>query len=706
MCSHDAYCCLSLPLPGRVPELAGGQLVIIRMSVVTPLFQADHKSTRTPLSPSARVAIAVQIFGLMLVGALGVLDLLPPWAMVLGFALSLLFGWLILTRSLPSSADADAADSSTAKALRQLEQLELTRYRQLVQFANDMFSWHDADGSLRYVSPNVRRLLGYDPAELLGQQMFRLIHPDDLANVHLARADLLAERKPLPVTFRIINRDGVWVWLEMFARLFDLGEGKTRIVGVSRDISLRREAEAMLRESERFKALFDLARDGLFLIDARGRIVEANREAARELGYHRMHLIGMPLADLLSPDDLNEALRNWQEYFDRIQDGSAEQVELRLLCADEQDKWMDATFSPITQEGRPLLLLAVRDVTERRRDALHLQESLAALRLLHNRLYGIIEGSDDLIAALDNGFHLIAFNRAFKQTFEQHLQIPIELGFNLLQFLVNDPEQMASSFISLQRALAGEVFVDIETIVVDDEIREYEVKYSPIRDEIGDVVGAAYVARDVTTRLKAERGLKTALEHLEQARQETEQANLQLMQANGELLRKANQDGMTSIANRRYFDEYLANEWRRAVRQHEPIALIFADVDFFKKYNDHYGHQAGDDCLRQVAQTMAQQLRRPADLLARYGGEEFVVLLPGTSLPGAVFIAESMRMAIERLGLPHVASETANCVTLSLGVASIVPTEAMAEGFLIYGADQALYIAKKSGRNRVHGNPL
>ena len=687
-----------------------GKFIVVTPSVFRmPVITSTQHKTSAPAGPANvggyRIAAAVQAFGLVLLALLGMTGTLPLWALLCGFGLSLLAGWAVFWRAANAAAIA-GRDTGVTAALQQMDQLELTRYRQLVQFANDMFTWHDADGSLHYVSPNVRRLLGYDPAELLGQQMFRLIHPDDLASVHLARADLLAERNPLPITFRIVNRDGVWVWLEMFARLFDLGEGKTRIVGVSRDISLRREAEALVRESERFKALFELARDGLFLIDSRGRIVEANREAAHDLGYHRMHLIGMPLADLLASDAGNDCLLQWHDYFESIQNGRPEQVDAVLIAAGDQHKWVEATFSPISQEGRPMVLLAVRDVTERRQDAIQLQESLGALRVLHNRLYGIIEGSDDLIAALDNGFHIIAFNRAFKQTFEQHLRVPIELGFNLLQFLANDPEQMASAFISLQRALAGEVFTDIETIVVAERVREYEVKYSPIRDEIGGVVGAAYVARDVTGRLHAERELKTALENLQQARHETEQANRQLTEANSELLRQANQDGMTSIANRRYFDEYLAHEWRRAVRQHEPLALIFADVDHFKKYNDHYGHQAGDDCLRQVAQAMAQQLRRPADLLARYGGEEFVVLLPGTSLSGAVFIAESMRVAVEQAGIPHAASDTASYVTLSLGVTSIVPTEAMAEGFLIYGADQALYIAKKSGRNRVHGNPL
>lgn len=650
-----------------------------------------------------RWLLLLQGCGLALLVLAGVFDI----AWLLLAAGGLLMGSAgLLWRSVSQPVASSDEVLQREQELQQIEQLELKRYRQLVQFANDIFTWHAADGSVQYISPNVRRLLGYESQELLGQNLFRLIHPDDLASVHLARADLLAEGAPLPVTFRIANREGVWVWLEMFARLFDLNEGQARIVGVSRDVTLRRDAEAVMRESERFKALFELARDGLFLIDARGRVVEVNREAARELGYHRMHLIGMPLVDLLGPDHADSELQRWGEYFQLVQSGQSALLELSMLCADDQEKWFEALFSPITQEGRPLVLLAVRDISARRQGAKQLQESLTALRVLHNRLYGIIEGSSDLIAAVDNSFHLIAFNRAFKQSFEQHFRTPVELGVNLLSFVAHDAEQMAQSFLSWQRALAGEVFINIEPLLLAGDTREYEVKYSPIRDEVGDVVGAAYIARDVSTRLQAERELKHALERLDQARMDTESINEQLKLANRELQRQANQDGMTGIANRRYFDEYLAHEWRRAVRQHEPMAMIFADVDFFKKYNDHYGHQQGDTCLREVAQALHSQLRRPADLLARYGGEEFVVLLPGTTLAGAMFIADAMRAAVESLQMPHAASEAGPYVTLSLGVASIVPSEAMAEGFLIYGADQALYIAKKSGRNRTHGNPL
>ncbi|MDP2268682.1 MAG: diguanylate cyclase, partial [Deltaproteobacteria bacterium] len=138
------------------------------------------------------------------------------------------------------------------------------------------------------------------------------------------------------------------------------------------------------------------------------------------------------------------------------------------------------------------------------------------------------------------------------------------------------------------------------------------------------------------------------------------------------LNRLSRHDGLTGIANRRHFDEFLAQEWKRALREEAPLSLIMCDIDFFKNYNDAYGHQAGDDCLRAVAGAFQKGLRRPGDLAARYGGEEFVVVLPGTPPEGALAVAEALRSDVQALGIPHASSRAASVVTLSLGVASAV----------------------------------
>lgn len=159
-------------------------------------------------------------------------------------------------------------------------------------------------------------------------------------------------------------------------------------------------------------------------------------------------------------------------------------------------------------------------------------------------------------------------------------------------------------------------------------------------------------------------------------------------------------DGLTGIANRRRFDEHYEMEMRRAERSEASISVLLADIDVFKNYNDTYGHLAGDECLKKVAKTMAEELRRPTDFVARWGGEEFAVLLPDTDGAGAVFLAEQIRQGVCSLAIPHESSPTASVVTVSIGTSTTVGQDAALTD-LMQQADEALYVAKKLGRNRV-----
>ncbi|GAB3391037.1 sensor domain-containing diguanylate cyclase [Massilia agri] len=199
------------------------------------------------------------------------------------------------------------------------------------------------------------------------------------------------------------------------------------------------------------------------------------------------------------------------------------------------------------------------------------------------------------------------------------------------------------------------------------------------------------LVRQIMIRDQLEAELRIAEEHLQERNQE--------------LTVLATNDGLTGIANRRHFDDTLAREMNRAARTSVPVSLILLDVDFFKKYNDRYGHVAGDDCLRQVAHTLRKNLGRPSDLAARYGGEEFAVILPGTGEVGARYVAERLRLAILDLNLPH-ADNQGGLVTISAGVRTYHPDagDVQEPGDLLTQADALLYQAKASGRNRVCGD--
>jgi diguanylate cyclase (GGDEF)-like protein len=174
---------------------------------------------------------------------------------------------------------------------------------------------------------------------------------------------------------------------------------------------------------------------------------------------------------------------------------------------------------------------------------------------------------------------------------------------------------------------------------------------------------------------------------------------LALQEANQQLQRLASLDGLTSVANRRSFDIFIDQEWSRLAREQEYLSLILCDIDYFKNYNDYYGHLAGDDCLKRVAETIKETVRRPGDLVARYGGEEFAVLLPNTPPEGALYIGESIRRNIKELKIPHAASKSGLCITVSIGIGSEIPNHEFPASLLIAIADKALYSAKAQGRD-------
>ena len=173
-----------------------------------------------------------------------------------------------------------------------------------------------------------------------------------------------------------------------------------------------------------------------------------------------------------------------------------------------------------------------------------------------------------------------------------------------------------------------------------------------------------------------------------------------LVKLNEDLERQASVDGLTEVANRRHLGEFVKRELARSLREKTPLAVIMADIDFFKAYNDSYGHLAGDECLKKVAHALTEAVRRPSDLVARYGGEEFAIVLPNTDFPGMVLIAEACRKSVESLAIPHSGSLVSGVITISLGLAGITEEQRSTES-LFAAADSALYKAKNSGRNKV-----
>ena len=278
----------------------------------------------------------------------------------------------------------------------------------------------------------------------------------------------------------------------------------------------------------------------------------------------------------------------------------------------------------------------------------------------------------------------------------QDLVMPDIDGMTLLRFYKNHPDTSKIPVIVLSSKDDAEVKSDAFAHGAND----YLVKLPDPIELIARI--HAHTKHYVT---EMERNM--AYELMQNMQEDLAKANEELEKRNVELQKLSSLDGLTGISNRRSFDEAIKKEWSSARRNksESEISIIMIDIDNFKLYNDGYGHQQGDDCLKQVAWEVSKCIKRDCDLVARYGGEEFVAILPNTPLEGAKHIAEEMREHIVNLAIPHEYSSSGNIITLSLGVATFIPGENSLPEQLIEAADKALYQAKENGRNQVMQAP-
>ncbi|SKA43735.1 sensor domain-containing diguanylate cyclase [Enterovibrio nigricans] len=318
----------------------------------------------------------------------------------------------------------------------------------------------------------------------------------------------------------------------------------------------------------------------------------------------------------------------------------------------------------------------MRQVMEQEIQARHEVEQ--QLKKHSNLLTSIFQASVDPIGIYNNDYEFLGGNPAFAEAMgAPHDDLEGELAEEIVE-----PEILAQ-----HQKMDRPVIEDGDTVKYEDLVMKrdgsmvwYEMTKTQFVDPTDETTGVLVIARDVTERKATQQQLADAIMELEE---------LSFV------------DGLTKVANRRSFDEQLVKMWHSHIREGEPLSLILCDIDFFKPYNDNYGHQSGDAALRKVADVFQHVIRRPLDAVARYGGEEFAILLPNTTETGAIHVAENISLELAAANIPHEFSGVSDRLTLSQGTATIFPKTGQDYGELVSLADKALYKAKNAGRNQI-----
>lgn len=442
-----------------------------------------------------------------------------------------------------------------------------------------------------------------------------------------------------------------------------------------------RATERKLRDTVYLHELVtENSRDVIIIADFKGTRRYVSAAISVLGGWSREEVLKHNSFDIVHPDDKPKAA----EVLQQLAAGRDEaRLECRVRRRDGAYLWVEASLRAIRDPatGAPTgILNMVRDISERKR--------AEQARAFHqSQLAAIHEGSLDGILVVDDQGRAVSYNQRFAEVLQitapdvprSLLQPAVEISDDLLLSQCVDKVKDPESFLKrIQQLYADRKAIDQCQIELTDG-RTLERYTTALRSDDGRYLGRAWFFRDITERIRAEQKLKAAYEEVEKL---------------------AIVDSLTGIPNRRRFEEYLDGEWRRALRERQPLSMVLIDVDLFKLYNDSYGHVRGDECLKRIAETTMAVITRGADLGARFGGEEFAIILPNTDEDGALEIARRLWIAVGKQQVVHEASPH-GVVTISAGCATILPQVGLRPSQLVERADRAMYEAKRQGRNRV-----
>ncbi|WP_413165787.1 PAS domain S-box protein [Capilliphycus salinus ALCB114379] len=571
-----------------------------------------------------------------------------------------------------------ALQQSEAKYRRLAENIPGVIYRYVLH--------PDGKDEFIYVSPRIKEVYGIEPEIILedSANSWNIIVAEDVEKLRFSTLISCQTLQPWSQEYRITKPDGEIRWMEGFSIPEKQPNGDVIWDGFIIDISSRKKAEETLKEREAYlRMVVNNVPVILWATDNNGIFTLSEGKGLEGLGLQAGDVVGKSAYEIYA--DFPSIIRGIHE---TLTTGSSYHAQVEV-----NGRFFEALGNAFSDEqGNCLGIIGASfDITERQQVEQILADYNRILEAkVAERTEALRQSEEKFRAIFNQVFQFIGLIKPDGTLLEAN-QTALDFGGINLEDIVNkpfweapwwkiSPQTQQQLKEAITKAAQGE-FIHYEVDVLGkNTIATIDFSIRPIRNNQGEIILLIPEGRDITERKQMEEALR---------------------KANLELERLATLDSLTQVANRRYFQNYLEQEWKRLTREQQPLSLILCDVDYFKRYNDHYGHPAGDDCLIKVARAMQLAVKRPADLIARYGGEEFVIILPNTNLAGAIKVAEEIQEKIHQLGIPHAQSQVSQLVTLSLGVTSLIPGVEKTTAELIEVADTALYRAKKLGRNRI-----
>lgn len=622
----------------------------------------------------------------------------------------------------------DITDRKQAEDERQQVQDALNDALQKLNFhiENSPLAFVECDTNLRIIrwSKRAETIFGWTTTEIINRSWydFNLVVEDDAQSVaQVVNALLSGHVSALIHSNRNYRKDGSIIYCEWYnSALSDESGHIISILSLVQDVTHQKQSEMQLQQREQeIRALVEHSPDIICRFDAALRHVYANPVIGTLFGLSAEAVLGKTHAEIGWPMELTE---QWQQALRQVfVTGEATMIEFEWVTPAGLRCYQSRLVPERSPNAQIHTVLAVtRDTTESKQ-VLEAIRQQATWQQLIGAITQRIRQTLDLDKILETAVTEVQRSLQADRALIFHLAVNGQ-GMVLKEAGVPDyptteklfwvDEHFTPECYAYYQSGQPRIVTDVDTdewgACLVDLMHELGVKskiVAPITQPLDNgsvrVWGLLIVHACAYPRPWTADEANLLHQISEQLAIAIQQAELyqKLESANQELQRLSTLDGLTQVTNRRGFDDYLEQEWSRLRREGAPLSLILCDVDYFKRYNDHYGHPAGDVCLQQVAQVLKHVLKRPADLVARYGGEEFVLLLPYTDTAGAILMAQQIQQAIAHLHILHQWSLVSPLITMSMGIASLIPSTDTSPERLVSMADQALYRAKAQGRN-------